>query len=161
MDIAAVTALPLGMIESVVAMPGGLVIAGALLALLTATFTALSVPGTIPSMAFTGGMLLGLPGVLVIAAGAGIGSIALFLVTRYLLRERIRTRLGDRLENIAEHLGRRGPFYVVGARLTGVPNLLVTAGSAAAPISARTFVAASLLGMLPAIVLASLAGSAL
>lgn len=161
MEFNTISTLSLGLAESLSTMPGGLVIAGALLALATATFTALSIPGTIPSMSFTGGMLLGLSGVFVIALGAGLGSVALFLVTRHLLGERIRARLGDRLDGIAHHLARRGPIYVVGARLSGVPGLAVTAASAAAPISARTFAAASLLGMLPAIIIASLAGSAL
>ena len=161
MDLAALVSIPLDLIESFAAMPYGMVAAGALLALLTATFTALSVPGTIIPMSFTSGALLGFSGVFVIALGALGGSVALFLVSRYLLGDWIRHRLGDRLDGIGTHLDRRGPFYVVAARITGIPGLLVTAGSAVTPISARTFGAASLLGMMPAIVLAAMAGSAI
>ena len=161
MDFAAILAIPLGLVEAFAAMPNGPLIAAIALWLMTAIFTALSVPGTIIPMSFTSGVLLGLSGVFVIATGAVVGSIALFVVTRRSLSEWMRRKLGARLDGIGEHLERRGPLYVVGARVTGVPNLLVTAGSAITPITTRTFAAASLLGMLPAIVIAVVAGSAL
>ena len=59
------------------------------------------------------------------------------------------------------HLERRGAAYVVGARLGGVPHVVVSAACAASPLTARQFLAASLLGMLPAITIATLAGTSL
>ena len=161
MDFAAIIAIPLGLVEAFGAMPNGPLIAAVLLWVMSATFTALSIPGTIVPMSFTSGVLLGLPGMFVISTGALVGSVGLFVVTRRSLSEWMRRKFGPRLDVIGEVLHRRGPLYVVGARVTGVPNLLVTAGSAITPISTPIFAVATLLGMAPAIVLAVLAGSAI
>lgn len=161
MDLAALTSLPLELVETLAAMPNGPLLASMTLALLTAALVAFSVPGTIVPLSFTSGMLLGVPGIAVVAIGALAGSHALFLVSRHALSGWMRRRLGDRLTGIEHHLSRRGALYVFGARITGVPHLLVTAGSALTPMSSRAFASASLLGMLPAISLAAIAGSVL
>lgn len=153
--------LPLGLIDGLAATPFGLLIMAAALGLMTATMVALSIPGGLTSLSFTSGLLLGFSGILVVALGALLGSHALFLASRRFLGGFMRRRFGERLEQVHHHLSLKGPAYVVGMRLGGVPHLLVTAGCAAAPISARTFAGASLLGMLPAIVLAAMAGSAI
>ena len=149
------------MVEAFAATGWGMVLIPFLLALLTASMVALSVPGTIMPLSFTGGLLMGPAGIFVVAVGALLGSHVLFLVSRHTLSDWMRRKLGHRLDGFQEHLGRRGPVYVVGARLTGVPHLLVTAGSAMTPMSARAFGGASLLGMLPAITVASMAGWAI
>lgn len=153
--------LPLALFDSVAALPLGSVALPAMLAAITASLVAMSVPGAVNTMSFLSGLVLGLAGVLVVVIGCALGSHLLFLISRRWLGERLRTRFGAKLQGVQEHLGRKGPIYVVGARLGGVPHLLVTAGCAATPISARAFLGASLLGMLPAIFLSVLAGSAL
>ena len=130
------------------------------LAGLTATLVACCVPGTIVPLSVSSGALLGgWEGAGVVTGGALVGSMALFLASRHLLRDRIRARWGSRLAKLESHLGKRGFFYVVGLRVVGVPHFLVTAGSALAGVRARSFVAASLLGFLPVIALSSNAGS--
>jgi uncharacterized membrane protein YdjX (TVP38/TMEM64 family) len=127
---------------------------------LTAALVACCVPGTIVPLSVSSGALLGgAEGALVVTAGAVIGSHALFLASRHLLRERIRTRLGARLHKFEGHFARRGLLYVAGMRVVGVPHFLVTAGCALSPLRARTFLAATLLGLLPVIALTSTAGS--
>lgn len=153
--------LPLTLLESVAALPFGSVALPAMLAALTASLVAMSVPGAVNTMSFLSGLVLGLAGALVVIVGCALGSHLLFLATRRWLGERMQRRFGARLQGVQDHLARRGPIYVVGARLGGVPHLFVTAGCAATPISARAFLGASLLGMLPAIFLSVLAGSAL
>ncbi len=153
--------LPLGFVEAVAAMPFGGVAVAALIALITASIMTFSIPGALTPTAFLSGLLLGFGGILVVALGAMIGSHILFLASRRWLSGGMRRRFGARLDEVGGHLERRGPIYVAGARLTGVPHLLIAAGCAATPITGRTFASATLLGLLPAIILAVSAGSAI
>lgn len=140
--------------------PYGLVLAAAVLGLATTLLVGCSVPGTLVPLSFTSGLLLGTGGIVVIALGAVAGSHILFTLSRGALADRIRLRLGPRLQPVERHLARGGALYVVGARITGVPHVVVTLACALAGMSARTFGGASLLGMLPAIGLAATAGAA-
>lgn len=159
MDATISALLPMTLLDSLAAMPLGPLALPALIAAVTASLVAMSVPGAVNTMSFLSGLVLGLAGVLVVVVGCAVGCHLLFLVTRRWLAERMRRRLGSRLDGVQEHLSRRGPLYVVGARLGGVPHLIVTAGCAATPITGRAFLGASMLGMLPAIVLSAVAGS--
>lgn len=161
MDPALASWLPLGFIEAFMAMPFGEVIVPALIGLLAAFVVSFSIPGALTPTAFFSGLVLGFGGILVVALGAALGSHLLFLASRRWLSQTMRRRFGARLDGVRGHLEKRGPIYVATARLAGVPHVLITAGCAAAPISARNFAAASLLGMLPAITLAASAGSGL
>lgn len=152
--------LPLEMMLGLAAMPEAMFLVPLALVALTAMMVGFSIPGTLPSLSFLSGMLMGFGGIFVVALGALVGSHLLFLASRHFLRERMARRFGEQLAGVHEHLERKGPAYVACARLAGVPGLLVTSGCAAAPISARSFGTASLLGMMPAIVLAASAGSA-
>lgn len=161
MDLASLIAVPVSFLESAAALPHAAVLIPALLLMLTALLVGLSVPGALTSLSFTSGAMLGLLGVFAVAVGAFIGTLALFVITRHWLGAYMQRRFGARLLPYEAHLARRGPLYVVGARLAGAPNVLVSAGCAAAPISARVFASASLLGMMPAMMIAALAGSAI
>lgn len=128
---------------------------------LTATLIALCVPGMIVPLSMSSGALLGgWEGVLVVSAGALLGSQALFLITRHVMRHRVQDRFGSRIARFEAHLEKGGFLYVLGLRLLGAPHFLVTAGCALSPLRARSFVAATLIGFLPVIALTSAAGSA-
>ncbi len=134
---------------------------GLALLTVTATLIALGVPGVLVPLSFSSGALLGgWLGMLVVIAGALIGSHAFFVATRRWLAAHVRTRWGDRLDNFDREIGRRGLLYVTGLRLAGVPHFLVTAASALSPMRTRSFALATLLGFLPAVALAAMAGSA-
>ena len=127
----------------------------------TATLIALGVPGVLVPLSFSSGALLGgWLGMLVVVAGALLGSHAFFLATRRWLAAHVRLRWGERLHRFDGEIRRRGFLYVAGLRLAGVPHLLVTAASALSPIRHRSFALATLLGFLPAIALSAMAGSA-
>jgi uncharacterized membrane protein YdjX (TVP38/TMEM64 family) len=127
---------------------------------LTAALIACCVPGMIVPLSVSSGALLGgWQGILVVSAGAVLGSQALFLVTRHLAQHRVRKRFGGRIAHFEKHFGRRGFFYIVGLRLVGAPHFLVTAGCALSPVRTRSFAAATLIGILPVISLTSVAGS--
>lgn len=159
MDFAAPFWLPLGFVETLAAMPYGPVAAPAVIALIAFGVVMFSVPGALTPTAFVSGLLFGMGGLVLVVAAAALGSHVLFVVTRLWLGERMRQRFGARLDSVADHLDRRGPLYVATARFGGVPHLLVTAGAAPTRMTARTFAAASLVGMLPILTLAALAGS--
>jgi uncharacterized membrane protein YdjX (TVP38/TMEM64 family) len=140
---------------------GSEVLLGIALLSLTATLVALGVPGVLVPMSFSSGALLGgWAGMLVVIAGAVLGSHVLFVVTRRWLSARVRKRWGKRLERFDGDMTRRGFYYLLGLRLAGAPHVLVTASSALSAIRTRSFIAATLLGFLPAIALAAMAGSA-
>lgn len=137
------------------------VLLGLAFLVLTATLVGSGVPGVLVPISFSSGALLGgWLGILVVVAGAVLGSHGLFLLARRSLSERIRKRWGPRLERFDAAIAQRGFFYLLGLRLLGVPHMLVTAACALSPLRARSFVLATLLGFLPAVTVAALAGSA-
>ena len=128
---------------------------------LTATLIAFGVPSVLVPISFSSGALLGgWIGMLVVVAGAVIGSQLFFVVTRRWLAARIRRRWGERVAGFDRSISKRGFTYLLGLRLAGVPHLLVTGASAVSAIRARNFALATLLGFLPAIALSAMAGSA-
>jgi uncharacterized membrane protein YdjX (TVP38/TMEM64 family) len=135
---------------------------GLLLFTLTVTVMSLGVPGVLVPISFSSGALLGgWEGMAVVGIGALLGSQVFFTVTRRWLGGRIRRRWDARLRRFDGEIARRGFFYLLGLRLLGVPHLALTAASALSPIRARSFALATLLGFLPAIGLAAMAGSAI
>jgi uncharacterized membrane protein YdjX (TVP38/TMEM64 family) len=128
---------------------------------LTAMLIAFGVPGVLVPISFSSGALLGgWEGTAVVCVGALLGSQAFFVTTRRWLAARVRRRWGERLSRFDGEIERRGFVYLLGLRLAGVPHVALTAASALSPIRARSFALATLLGFLPAIALASMAGSA-
>ena len=128
---------------------------------LTATLVAFGVPGGLVPISFSSGALLGgWFGMLVVIAGAVLGSQVLFVATRRWLSDRFRRRWDARLARFDRNIEQRGFYYLLGLRLAGAPHVLVTASSALSAMRARSFVLATLLGFLPAIALAAMAGSA-
>jgi len=128
---------------------------------LTATVVAFGVPGVLMPISFSSGALLGgWFGMLVVIAGAVLGSQALFLATRRWLAGRLRRRWGERLARFDRNIEKRGFYYLLGLRLAGAPHVLVTTSSALSAMRGRSFGLATLLGLLPAVTLAAMAGSA-
>lgn len=128
---------------------------------LTTTLVAFGVPGVLVPISFSSGALLGgWFGMLVVIVGAVLGSQVLFVATRRWLSDRLRRRWGERLARFDGNIEKRGFYYLLGLRLVGAPHVLVTASSALSALRTRSFVLATMLGFLPAITLAAMAGSA-
>lgn len=161
MDFAISSYLPLGAIESLNAMPYGGMLVPLALAMLAMVIVGFSIPGALTPTAFLSGAMIGIPGILVVALGALGGTALLYVFSKQFLGAYMTRKFGPRIDHYHDHLMQKGPWYLVGLRIGGVPNLLVTASCVATPIPARTFAAASLLGMLPAITLAVFAGNAI
>jgi uncharacterized membrane protein YdjX (TVP38/TMEM64 family) len=112
--------------------------------------TSLSVPGaTILTLA--GGAIFGLPwGLALVSFASSLGATLAFLTSRFLLRDAIQRRFGDKLKAINRGVERDGAFYLFTLRLIPVfPFFIVNLVMGLTPIKARTFYWASQVGMLP------------
>ncbi len=118
--------------------------------LLYVAVTGLSLPGA-AVLTLTYGWYFGLVrGILVVSFASTAGATLAFLFSRFLFRDMIKRRFGDRLEQIDRALKREGPFYLFTLRLIpAVPFFVINAVMGLTPIPARTFWWVSQLGMLP------------
>jgi uncharacterized membrane protein YdjX (TVP38/TMEM64 family) len=137
-------------------------VVAALIFMATMGLIAFCVPGVMIPMAMSSGALVGpwLAGATVVL-GAFAGSQLLFLFSRRLAKDRVRRKLGKRLDLFERQFAKHGLLYVIGLRIVGAPHFLVTAGSALMPMKSWTFGLATFIGMLPVIALAAVAGAAL
>lgn len=112
--------------------------------------TALSVPGA-AILTLAGGAIFGLLwGVLLVSFASSIGATLAFLTSRFLLRDAIQKRFGDKLKAINKGVERDGAFYLFTLRLLPVfPFFVVNLVMGLTPIRARTFYWVSQVGMLP------------
>ena len=111
--------------------------------------TGLSIPlATVLTLAY--GWFFGFWRALIVVSFASTaGSTVAFLLSRYLLRDLIRRRFGDRLKKFDDALERDGAFYLFTLRLTPVvPFFVVNLVMGLTPMRARTFWWVSQLGML-------------
>jgi uncharacterized membrane protein YdjX (TVP38/TMEM64 family) len=126
------------------------------------TFTGLSVPGALILALAVGAFFGLLYGTLIASFASSLGSTFAFLASRFLFRDAVRIRLGERLGAIEAGFEREGASYLLALRLAPmVPYLLVNLLMGLTPIRIRTFYAVSQLGMLPATILYVNAGTQL
>lgn len=112
--------------------------------------TALSVPGaTVITLA--GGALFALWwGVLIVSFASTLGATLAFLASRFLLRDAVQARFGQRLAEIERGIERDGAFYLLSLRLIPVvPFFLINLLMGLTRMRAGTFYAVSQIGMLP------------
>ncbi len=112
--------------------------------------TALSVPGaTIITLA--GGAVFGLWwGLLLVSFASTLGATLAFLASRFLLRDMVQARFGQRLAEIERGIEKDGAFYLLSLRLIPVvPFFLINLLMGLTRMRAGTFYAVSQIGMLP------------
>lgn len=121
----------------------------ALYSLLYILVTGLSLPGA-TVMTLAGGALFGLLwGTVIVSFASTIGATLAFLAARFLFREQIQDRFGDRLKTIDEGMARDGAFYLFTLRLVPLfPFFIINLVMGLTAISTRTFYAVSQVGML-------------
>ena len=124
--------------------------------MVTATFffvyvlvTALSLPGA-AIMTLAAGALFGLlTGTVLVSFASSLGATLAFLASRYLLRDTVQARFGDRLKAINAGVARDGAFYLFTLRLVPVfPFFLINLLMGLTPMATRTYYWVSQLGML-------------
>jgi pyruvate/2-oxoglutarate dehydrogenase complex dihydrolipoamide dehydrogenase (E3) component/uncharacterized membrane protein YdjX (TVP38/TMEM64 family) len=113
--------------------------------------TALSLPAA-ALLSLAGGAVFGLfEGTLLVSFASSIGATLAFLASRFVLRDAVQQRFGERLKVIDEGMRREGASYLFALRLVPViPFFVVNLLMGLTPLPARTFYAISQLGMLPA-----------
>lgn len=121
--------------------------------------TALSLPGA-AIMTLAGGAIFGVvAGTVIVSFASTLGATLAFLVSRYLLRDSVQRRFGQRLAQIDRGIEREGAFYLFTLRL--VPFFVINLVMGLTAMKARTFFWVSQLGMLAGTVVYVNAGTQL
>ena len=111
--------------------------------------TALSLPGAV-IMTLAAGAIFGLFwGTVIASFSSPLGATLAFWSARYLLRDWVQARFGDRLKPINEGMARDGAFYLFTLRLVPVfPFFVINLLMGLVPIRSLTFYGVSQVGML-------------
>jgi uncharacterized membrane protein YdjX (TVP38/TMEM64 family) len=111
--------------------------------------TALSVPGA-AILTLVAGAIFGLGwGTLIVSFASSVGATLAFLAARFILRDAVQQRFGDKLKSFNEGVARDGAFYLLTLRLVPLfPFFLINVLMGLTPMRTRTFYWVSQLGML-------------
>lgn len=111
--------------------------------------TALSLPGA-AIMTLVGGALFGLlEGFLLVSFASSLGATLAFLASRFLLKDWVQSRFGERLKAINQGVEKEGGFYLFTLRLVpAFPFFVINLVMGLTPIKPFTFYWVSQLGML-------------
>jgi uncharacterized membrane protein YdjX (TVP38/TMEM64 family) len=122
--------------------------------------TGLSVPGA-AIMTLVAGALFGvLVGTIIVSFASTIGATLALLSARFVLRDWVQGKFGERLRAIDEGLEKDGAFYLFTLRLIPVfPFFVINLLMGLTRIKTRTFFWVSQLGMLPATIVFVNAGT--
>lgn len=124
--------------------------------------TALSLPGAV-FMTLAAGAFFGLLwGLMLVSFASTIGATLAFLVSRYLFKEAVQNRFGERLAAINEGFKKEGAFYLFTLRLVPIfPFFLINILMGLTPIRTFTYYWVSQVGMLAGTVVYINAGTQL
>ncbi len=111
--------------------------------------TALSLPGA-AIMTLVGGAIFGLLwGTVVVSFASSIGATLAFVASRFLLRDWVQQRFGDKLRPINEGVAKEGGYYLFALRLVpAFPFFVINLVMGLTPLRTWTFYWVSQLGML-------------
>lgn len=125
-------------------------------------FTAINLPGAV-FFTLAGGALFGLVlGTVLVSFAASVGSTGAFLIARYLLKERLQKRVGNKMAAINKGIETEGAYYLFTLRLVPLfPFFLINIAMALTPIKVWTFYWVSQIGMLAGTVVYVNAGTQL
>lgn len=128
--------------------------------LIYVTVTGLSLPGA-TVLTLTCAWFFGFwRGLLLVSFASTTGATVAFLVSRFLLRDTIQQRFGDRLMAFNQALEREGAFYLFMLRLIPVvPFFVINVVMGLTPVRTPTYWWVSQLGMLPGTAVYVYAGS--
>jgi pyruvate/2-oxoglutarate dehydrogenase complex dihydrolipoamide dehydrogenase (E3) component/uncharacterized membrane protein YdjX (TVP38/TMEM64 family) len=111
--------------------------------------TGLSLPGA-AVMTLAGGAIFGLLwGTVIVSFASTIGATLSFLASRFLLRDWVQEKFGDKLKPINEGVAREGAFYLFALRLVpAFPFVAINLVMGLTPIRTWTYLWVSQVGML-------------
>jgi uncharacterized membrane protein YdjX (TVP38/TMEM64 family) len=112
--------------------------------------TSLSLPGASP-LGIAGGALFGFwTATLVVSFASTIGATLACLVSRYLLRDWIQNKFGDKIAKVNEGIEKEGAFYLFTMRLIPIfPFWMINLAMGLSKMSLVKFYWVSQIGMLP------------
>ncbi len=111
--------------------------------------TALSLPGAAILTLAAGAQFGLLTGTIIVSFASSIGATLAFLVSRYLLRDTIENRFGEKLKTFNRNIEKDGAFYLFTVRLVPVfPFFLVNLVMGLTPLKTGVFYIVSQVGML-------------
>ncbi|MFU7709667.1 FAD-dependent oxidoreductase [Aeromonas veronii] len=141
---------------------GHFVSASLLFVLIYVLSTALSLPGA-SLLTLGGSAVFGVAwGLLLVSFASTLGATLAFLSARFLLRDWVERRFGDKLATFQSGMAKEGAFYLLSLRLIPIfPFFLVNLLMGLTPIRVSTYYWVSQLGMLPGTFVYVLAGSEL
>lgn len=124
--------------------------------------TSLSLPGA-AVMTLAGGALFGLvAGTIIVSFASTIGATAACFVARFVLRDWVQNKFGDKLKAVNEGIEKEGAFYLFTVRLIPyIPFFLINLAMGLTRMPLRTYFWVSQIGMLPATVVYVNAGKEL
>ena len=124
--------------------------------------TALSLPGA-AIMTLVAGAIFGLIwGVVIVSFASSIGAMLAFLVARFLLRDSIQAKFGDKLKAFNAGVEKEGAFYLFTLRLVpAFPFFMINVVMGLTTMKALTFFWVSQLGMLAGTIVFVFAGQKL
>jgi pyruvate/2-oxoglutarate dehydrogenase complex dihydrolipoamide dehydrogenase (E3) component/uncharacterized membrane protein YdjX (TVP38/TMEM64 family) len=122
----------------------------------------LSLPGA-AVMTLVGGAVFGLLwGTVIVSFASTIGATLAFLASRFLLRDWVQAKFGDRLRRVNEGMGKEGAFYLFALRLVpAFPFFAINLLMGLTPIRTWTFFWVSQVGMLAGTIAYVYAGTTL
>jgi dihydrolipoamide dehydrogenase len=125
-------------------------LAAAIYGLLYVAVTGLSLPGA-AVLTLAGGAVFGLLwGTVIVSFASTIGATLAFLASRFLFRDAVKARFGERLKAIDSGIARDGAFYLFTLRLVpAFPFFVINLLMGLTAIPTRTFYWVSQVGMLP------------
>ena len=122
--------------------------------------TGLSLPGAAVLTLVYGWYFGVFHGVVLVSLASTTGATLAFLLSRFLFRDSIQKRFGERLASFNQALKNEGPFFLFTLRLIpAVPFFVINAVMGLTPIRTRTFWWVSQLGMLAGTAVYVYAGS--
>jgi len=130
--------------------------------LLYVLVTAVSIPGAAILTLAAGALFGWVAGLLLVSFASTIGATLAFLSARFVLRDSLEARYGERLNSINAGVKRDGAFYLFTLRLVPVfPFFLINLLSGLTALPTRTYYWVSQLGMLPGTIAYVFAGTQL
>ncbi len=122
--------------------------------------TGLSLPGATVLTLVYGWYFKFLRGLVLVSFASTTGATLAFLLSRYLLRDFVQNRFGERLKTFNENLEKEGAFYLFSLRLIpAVPFFVINVVMGLTPMKTRTFWWVSQVGMLAGTMIYVYAGS--
>lgn len=121
-----------------------------------------SIPGTLACMLFAGSAFKLSIAIVLVVVCRTIGGAVAFLFARYLARDWVKERFHGPVRRLDAGVEKEGWLYLLMLRLAPVlPDSVINPGMGLTAIGLRTFVVVSLLGMIPYVVLYTMAGQQL